>query len=107
MTDYQRMINGILIDSQYLIPAISNKNGFAIKAYCDVEIAKVTDNVIPYKIETENGNVAGFFTLQTNGSITTLYQKQLRPAFVQFDIELNQLISNFINTNRWINDTLL
>lgn len=107
MTDFQRTISGIIIDSQYSIPVISNQVGAIIKQYVDGEINKVVANVIPYKIETENGNLAGYFTLQTDGQFAILLQKQLRPAFQQFDGEISAEITTFIQQNGWKNDFLV
>lgn len=106
MTDVARTVSGIIIDSQYIIPAISNKLGIAIKAYSDTEINKITDNVIPYKVETDNGNLAGYFTLQVKEGVATLLQFQLRPAFVLGNQDISNLIGNFILSNLWSLDIL-
>jgi hypothetical protein len=106
MTDVQRTVSGIIYDSQYTIPSISNKPGIIVKAYADVEIAKIIYDVIPYKIETDNGNLVGYFTLQTNGNKATLLQMQLRSSFSIFNEYILILISDFIISNKWIYDIL-
>lgn len=105
--DCQRVIPAILIDSRSNIPAIKNKIGSAIKAYTDAETSKVTGTVIFYKIETELGVLAGYFSLQTatNGTATIL-QYQIRPSFAQFNTEIQGLINTFIQANEYGKDYL-
>lgn len=107
MTDKNRTITGTIIDSQYIIPSISNKLGIDIKEYSDSKIL-LSDEVgsLPYKIETDNGSLVGFFTLLTNGQQCVLQQVQLRPAFQEFSIEITELLSNFILQNLWQPDYL-
>lgn len=109
MTDVSRTVSGIIFDSEYTIPSISNKGGFVMKTYVDAEVDKIVDltNVIPYKIETDMGNLAGFFSLQTVGTKATLLQFQLRPAFQNFNADISQIIGNFILSNNWIVDILI
>lgn len=107
MTDKDRVINGIINDSQFIIPPISNQLGVVVKSYADTQInATGSNSVLPYKIITELGNIAGYFTLQTNGSIAVIQEKQLRPSFVNFDTEITAKISNFIQKNEWVDNFL-
>lgn len=107
MDDYSRIINGIIIDSQYNISAIKNKLGFEIKNYCDSQIALINDNNIPYKVESEFGNVALYFTVQTpDGNSASIGQVQIRPAYEQFSAQISQLLNTFINSNSWLPDYL-
>lgn len=107
MTDISRTVSGIIFDSQYTIPVISNKSGIVIQAYTNGEIAKITSDVIPYKIETEDGSLAGFFTLKTGVLQIALFQFQLRPAFTSFSADISQIIGNFILSNNWNIDILI
>lgn len=100
-------MTGVIIDSQYNIALISNKLGVDIKAYTDAEVAKVVAGVIPYRMESDSGNLIGFLTLKTTGLVAILYQYQLRPAFVQFDTIISQNISTFIAQNTWVQDILI
>jgi hypothetical protein len=106
--EYRRVIPAVLIDSRANIAAIKTAGGFAVKAYTDSQVALVTDTVIPYKIETNEGNLAGYFNLSvsTNPKSAVLLNAQLRPAFVQFNSEISQIISNFIISNDWQFDYL-
>jgi hypothetical protein len=94
------------MDSQFIIPEISGKAASVVKAYVDAEYSKVIDGVIPYRIENDNGNLAGYFTLVANGNSISLFQKQLRPAFVQFDVQLSNEINNFIINGGYRKDML-
>lgn len=106
--EYRRVIPAVLIDSRANISAISTAGGFAVKAYTDAQVALVTATVIPYKIETNEGNLAGYFNLSigVNPKSAVILNAQLRPAFVQFNSEISQIISNFIISNDWQFDYL-
>lgn len=107
LTDFQRTMSGVIIDSQYTISQIKNQIGQVIKDYVDTEIDKVTSDVIPYKIESlPNANLCGFFSLKVNGGSCVLYQKQLRPAFQGFDAIISLQIANFIQQNQWVGDKI-
>ena len=99
--NYTRLMRGVLIDSQFNIPAISNKLGSVIKDYTDKEVEKVVGNVIPFRIETNDGNLAGYFTIKVVGVDVSLFQKQLRPSFVKFNDNISILISTFITNGEW------
>lgn len=105
---YKRVIPAVLIDSRAFVPAITTATGYEVKAYTDAQVSLVTSTVIPYKIETDNGNLAGYFNLQVSTSpvSASVLNKQLRPAFQQFESEINQEISNFIQSSNWKADYL-
>jgi hypothetical protein len=94
-------MRGVIIDSQYTISAISNKLGSVIKDYCDTEIGKVADNVLPFRIETNDGNLAGYFTIQVTGATVSILQTQIRPAFLQFNTTISNIIATFITNGEW------
>ncbi len=102
--DYQRIMPAVLIDSRKTIPAILSKTGAQIKAYTDSEVSKITDNVLFYTIETNDGNLGGYFALQIQGNSAILYLKQLRPAFVEMDTAISSQINTFINEGTWRRD---
>ncbi len=105
--DYPRVMQSVLIDKRATIPSIKNKVGSIIKNYCDQIISQVDGNTIFYKIETEDGNLAGFFTIKaaSQGS-ASLFQYELRPAFVQFDATISAEIYNFMQSGNWTVDIL-
>ncbi len=105
-TEYKRTIPAVLIDSRATIPAIATKIGVIIKTFTDWEVNQITSNVLPYKIETDKGNLCGYFTIRMNGQAAFLFQYQLRPAFVQFNTEISQQINIFIQQNIWRQDYL-
>lgn len=100
LDDYDRVIRGVIMDARAVIPAIADKYGFDVKNYCDSIISIVNSSVLPFRIETEQGNLAGWFTLQT-GEIVSIIGKQLRPAFLADDAAISGLINNFITGNDW------
>lgn len=106
--EYKRVMPAVIIDGRGLNPAIATLGGYEMKAYTDSKVAQVIVGVIPYKIETDAGNLAGYFLLMVdyNGS-PVLMDYLLRPAFVQFDSQISQIINNFIQSNDWQFDTLI
>lgn len=107
MTDVSRTVSGVIIDSQYTIPAISNKTGDVIKNFVDGYVADINDSVIPYKIEVvDSGGLAGFFMLKKTGNTVSVMGQQIRPAFQQFQSLISQQIANFILSNEWVTDIL-
>lgn len=105
--DYPRIIQSVLTDKRSSIPAIKNKTGQVIKDYCDQVVSQVGDNVIVYKIETLEGNLAGYFSLSVYGQgSASLFQYELRPAFVQFDADISAEIYNFMQSGNWAVDIL-
>lgn len=106
-SECQRIIPAALIDSRGSINDIKNKVGSVIKTYTDQQSALVTEEALFYKIETEDGNLVGYFIL-TPSSVGTmnLVKKQLRPAFVEFDAIISGQIANFILSGDWNFDKL-
>lgn len=102
-----RTIPAVIIDSRAGTP-LANQIGAVIKSYTDSQVALVTDSVIPYKIETGAGSLAGYFTLQVilGNQIAQLQQFVLRPAFKQFLSGISVQIDTFITTNNWKSDYL-
>jgi hypothetical protein len=107
--EYNRVFSGVYIDSQYNIPAIANKIGSEIKQWVDAKLALISENVLPYKIETEKGVLAGIVSLEVDSSnaVANVQQKQYRPAYVQFSTQLDQAINDFISSNDWQDDLLM
>lgn len=105
-SECSRVIPACLIDKRAAIPAISGQIGSVIKAYTDSQVALVTDTCVFYKIETDMGNLAGYFTLSVGGSAVVILQYELRPAFEQFSVVISGLIANFISNGTWQNDYL-
>lgn len=98
---YQRIMFAVIVDNRTNIPAIKSAYGVAIDAYVSGQILLVLPDSLFYKIESENGNLAGFFTLDmlNNGVVLSLFM--LRPAFQQFNTEITEKINNFIISGDW------
>lgn len=105
LQEVNRLIPGVLIDSRATIPAIANQIGHVIKKYTDSQVALVTDSVIPYRIESEDGNLAGYFCLQVL-PVVDIQQFVLRPAFRQFLPLISAQINTFVQQNQWKPDFL-
>ena len=105
--DYSRIIPALLIDARASIPEIANQIGMVIKSYTDSKVALVNDETIVYKIETNLGVLAGYFSIQVNTENKTavLQQFVLRPAFQSFS-EIQAQITKFIQNLEWQPDFL-
>lgn len=101
-----RIIPGVIIDNRANIPSLMNRVGSIIKTYTDREVNKVKENCVFYKIETYDGNLAGYFTLKVGSQGVSILQFQLRRAFQQFSQEINGQITNFISAGEWRRDYL-
>lgn len=106
--DYSRIMFSCIVDARATIPAIKNQVGTVIKSYVDNQVALVDNNSIVYKIETDQGVMAGYFVIKVNTTNKTafLHQFVVRPSFTQFILEIQSQISNFITSNKWQSDYL-
>lgn len=105
--NWQRVIPMCIIEDRANIPAIKNEPGTVVKAYIDSQLALITGNVLVYRVESENCNLAGFFALEVNTGDKSCQKimEILRPAF-QGNSEISELIITFINENQWFGDFL-
>ena len=107
--EHNRIIPAVLIDGRDQISAIGGKVGSVIKSYTDAQTGVVTDSHIFYKIETDSGNLAGYFTLNVGDASdvgVTLVQFELRPAFRVNMLRISTQIANFMSAGGWRYDTL-
>lgn len=106
--EYHRLIYGITLDARGGISALNGLGGFEVKAYIEDIINSVGENKGVYSIETENGNLAGYFILEVNQAAKTasLSHLQLRTAFLPENDEIIAKISNFITSGNWKFDFL-
>lgn len=86
------------------------KYGNDILQAVENEVGKIDDSVLFYKIETENGNLVGYFSLKTDVEnellVANKFQKEIRPAFKDNSQEIDTFIEDFINSKDWTNDIL-
>lgn len=104
--DYGRLIRSVNCDSTAIIPALRGASGNAIEDYNQGQVAQISKTVLVYRVETEQGNLCCFFALQTATSPVLVIFQQIRPAFIQFQQEINQSISNFILDGTFLYDTI-
>lgn len=106
LIEYSRVLAGIILEGRQSLAQTKDKTGFEVKAFFDSEINKVTTNVVPYKIETEQGNLAAYFSVLTDGIAGQQYQLFIRPSFAAYALQLSLFISNFIGNGSWKADIL-
>jgi len=100
-----RVIPAVLIDARSS-KSIKNQIGSVIKQFTDEQVSMITDECIFYKIETNTGNLAGYFTLKVSGTSVALFQFETRSSFVQFNNTISGQIVNFISSGDWKFDYL-
>lgn len=105
--EYERTFPAVLKDARASIPEIKNQIGSIIKAFTDSQVALVMDNVLPYKIETaDKGNLVGYMAIRVVSGEASVYLKQLRPAFMQFDADISEQINTFIISKLYAFDSI-
>ena len=104
--EYERTIPATIKDARASIPQVKNQIGSVIKTFTDSQVALITDNVLPYKLEIMDGNLVGYIAIRVVSGEASVYLKQLRPAFVQFDSEISEQINTFIINNIWQFDSV-
>jgi hypothetical protein len=106
--DYPRIIFACMMDARAGTP-LANKPGTIQKEFIDAEIAKVTSEVIPYRLESELGVIIGYISLKTGnmGQTAVLFQETYRPAFANMIPEIQQNISKFVSSLAWRGDILI
>lgn len=103
----KRIVPSVLIDKRAIVPEISGQIGSVIKSFTDAQSDLVNDDTAFYKIETETGNLAGYFSIRkVRQGVVSLLQYELRPAFEANTSEISAEIATFISENGWVYDTL-
>jgi len=105
---YPQVIFSVMVDSRKGT-SLANQTGVVIKAAVDEQVELVTDDVLFYKIETEEGVLCGYVSLSVTNSAQTVtkLQQVIRPAYQQFVAQINQSIDNWINLGGWRSDYLI
>lgn len=105
--EYNRILQVVMIDSRSLSMPLG-VDGNIIKELVDLELNKINENVIFYKLENEKGILIGYVLLKidTDKKIATLLKYQLRPLFRQNNKEIKQKINDFIINGKWKRDIL-
>lgn len=108
-TEPERIIAAAIMEARNTIDAIKGKSGNDAKSYVDGQIDLVHQNsALVYKVCTFNENMVGYFALSvTNmGLNVTNISQVIRPNYQSLIVEVNQAITNFINTGGWKPDFL-
>lgn len=104
--EYNAVLSGIILENRQAIASTKDKTGAEVKTFIDSQIALIADTVIPYIIETDNGNLVAFFSLKITAGVATVLQLFIRNNFTDFQSAISQEISNFINHGNWRTDIL-
>lgn len=105
---YPQTIRAVMIDARQGTP-LANRIGVVIDQFVQQQVDLVTDNTIFYKIETEQGVLAGYFwiTVDNIGNFNGNIPPNLRPAYSKNFNDISNLISNFILANEFSPDFLI
>lgn len=87
----------------------ANANGNQMQPIIDAVIDLVGASSLPYKIETDNGNLVGFIVLLVNRSFltATLQASCIRPQYSSDLTAINAFINSFRIGTDWLTDILL
>ena len=100
---YFRTIPACMIDARVGTP-LANATGAMMEEFIQPKVALIVPGVLPYKLESPNGNLAGVFALQTSSTGAVLLFSIIRPAFVEDQVNISQEIVNFIQGQDWVYD---
>lgn len=105
--DVQRVVSAVIIDAKSVTMPLG-VNGIEVQAYIDSQLALIYENTIVYKVEANDGNLVGYFTVQVNMGQQTGEKKQqvLRAPFIADVVSVTETISQFMQQNLWKNDYL-
>jgi pantothenate kinase len=109
-TEPERIIAATIMDARNTIAAIKGKSGQVAKDYVDSQI-----NLVPkigglvYKVVTFNENMVGYLVLSVDNitGFVDKIQQVIRPNYQSLESEVNQVVTNFINTGGWKADFLV
>jgi len=104
--EYARVLSGVILENRQGIAQTKDKTGFQVKSFIDDQIALVDDSVIPYIMETAQGNLVAFFSLKMTGEAVSLLQLFIRANFIDFQAQITAKIDTFILSNEWHTDNL-
>lgn len=104
--ELSRIIQSVLIDKRASIPEIKNKIGADIKIFIESQIQLFSENDVFYKIESDSGNLAGYFSIKkVREGVGSMVLYELRPNFADFELQISNQVANFIMSNEWLFDT--
>ena len=106
-TEYNRVIPAVTIDSRSTIPAIKTASGNDVKVYFDDIVANVKSRkLLPYKLETVDGNLIGYFAISVTNNVGNLEYSCIRPQFQNTSSQIMTEVNNFITSKRWTCDII-
>lgn len=107
-TESTRIISATILDARFTIPELKDLGGFEVKDFVDLQISTLNSDTLLYKIETELGNMAGYFTLVVgNMGLSAVKSTQfLRPNYQGLENEINISVSEFVQNGLWKQDFL-
>lgn len=105
--EYQRIVPALMIDTREGT-ALANQIGTVIKSYTDAAVNAITDNTLFYKLETMQGVLSGYFTLEINKETNTVNVASmiLRHAFKTDILNIENQVNSFIQSSNWRQDYL-
>lgn len=104
--DKDRVMSAVINDSRNTIPSIAGQGGQAILSYILAQIALVPAGGLVYRIVGLGSVLGGYAVIQVqNGAISLLFT-QLKPAYQEFSLEINDFIAKFISDNIPLQDVL-
>lgn len=98
-----RTIPACMIDSRVGAP-LANATGAQMETYIQPMVEQIVPGVLPYKIETINGNLVGVFALEVGQGGYSVIFSIIRSGFQADIVNVNAEIGSFVASNNWVYD---
>lgn len=103
--EIKKIVQAIMIDNR-LNHEMNGKDGNIVQAKIDAEVAAIGDKPLFYSIESDSGNLCGYFYLRLQDDKASLGKKNYRPQYGKYFDEFDSLVTAFIASNKWKHDYL-
>lgn len=103
--EYEKIIQAIMIDNRLRLE-MNGQNGNIVQQKIDAEVSAIGNPPLFYVIESNSGNLCGYFYIKIVNDAGTLGKKNYRPQYVKNFDEFDDMVTKFISSNQWKNDYL-
>ncbi len=103
--EVKRIVQAVTIDNRVAL-GLAASDGNAIKVAVDAAVTLIGSAPLFYAIETDGGNLCGYFYLNSVGNAATLGKKNIRLQYSGSSAVFDTMIANFLESEEWKNDTL-
>lgn len=103
--EIRKIVQAIMIDNRLRLE-MNGQDGNIVQGKIDAEVAAVGTPPLFYVIESNSGNLCGYFYLRLQDNTASLGKKNYRPQYGKYFDEFDTMIPEFISSNKWKDDYL-